>query len=429
MKPPNARSEGPMGRAWRFVETLAMRFYLDGCLVHASALAYTTLLSLVPLLALMFAVLKGLGTQARLEHWLLTQLGMSPQVTERIVGFVAETNAGTLTSMGVVALIFTAISVLGNVEASLNHIWRVRTGRVWWRKVSDYLSVVLLTPFLLLAGFGATSFLAEQETLKGLLANEIIGEAWAQALRLVPYGFNVLALAIVYTVMPNRRPDFRAIAVAAVVAGVSWQLVQIGYVQLQIGVARANLVYGALAQLPVTLVWLYVSWTIVLVGAEIAALIEFGLDAAELESAPPQPWAVGLHVLVRTAERFRGPGGGLSPRAVAREIQLESVVVEEVAERLCSAGFLVPLSGSAGEYALGRDPAAIELAAVSAALEEDVAARRWDGRVADVVRDAGRRRREVLEGVSLADLLDDRVGLGDDAAISLVGGASAKPSG
>lgn len=216
---------------------------------------------------------------------------------------------------------------------------------------------------------------------------------------------------------------------AAVVAGVSWQLVQIGYVQLQIGVARANLVYGALAQLPVTLVWVYVSWTIVLLGAEIAALIEFGLDAAEIESTPPQPWVVGLHVLVRTAEQFRGPGGGLRPRAVAREIQLESVVVEEVAERLCSAGFLVPVSGSEGEYALGRDPAAIQLAAVSASLEEDVAARRWDGRVADVVRHARRRRREVLEGVSLADLLDDRVRLGDDASISLVGGASAKPTG
>lgn len=401
----------PILRAWRFLQALGLRFYLDGCLIHASALAYTTLLSLVPLMALMFAVLKGLGTTARLEHWLLTQLGLSADVTERIIGFVADTNAGTLTSLGVVALLFTAISVLGNVEASLNHIWRVRTGRIWWRKLSDYMSVVLLTPFLLLAGFGATSFLAEQETLKGLLANEVIGEAWARGLSLIPYGFNVLALAIVYTVMPNRRPDFRAILIAAVVAGISWQTVQVAYVQLQIGVVRANVVYGALAQLPVTLVWVYVSWTIVLAGAELAALIEFGVDAAELEDTPPQPWAVAIHVLLRAGERFAGPGGGVEPRALAREIQVASGVVEAVAQRLHQAGFLSALAGSRGQYALGRDPAAIELSAVSASLEVDVAARQWDPRVAALLREGRGRRQEVLVGISLADLL-----AGSDAA-------------
>ncbi len=428
MTPLDVASENPLFRAWRFLRALALRFYNDGCLIHASALAYTTLLSLVPLLALMFAVLKGLGARERLEHWLLTQLGMSAEVTDRIVGFVAETNAGTLTTLGIVALLFTAISVLGNVETSLNHIWRVRTARVWWRKISDYMSVVLLTPFLLLAGFGATSFIAEQETLKGLLANEIIGDAWAQGLRLIPYGFNVLALAIVYTVMPNRRPDFRAIAVAAIVAGISWQLVQIGYVQLQIGVARANVVYGALAQLPVTLVWVYVSWTIVLAGAEIAAVFEYGVDAAELEATPPQPWAVALHVLLRAAERFDGEGGGVEPRVLAHEIQLESGVVEAVAERLRERGFLVALAGSRGLYALGRDPEVIDLAEVSKSLEEPAAARPWDSRIGTLLRRVRRERQQVLVDVSLADLLEQSVASNGEAAVRIAAGASADRS-
>lgn len=422
------RSEMPILRAWRFVQALGLRFYDDGCLIHASALAYTTLLSLVPLLALMFAVLKGLGAQGRLEHWLLTQLGLSTDVTERIVGFVAGTNVSTLTSLGVVTLLFTAISVLGNVEASLNHIWRVRTGRMWWRKVTDYMSVVLLTPFLLLAGFGATSFLAEQQTLKGLLENEVIGEAWAQALSLVPYGFNVLALAIVYTVMPNRRPNFRGIVVAAIVAGVSWQIVQVAYVQLQIGVVRANLLYGALAQLPVTLVWVYVSWTIVLAGAELAALIEFGLDAAELEDTPPQPWAVAIHLLLRAAERFSGPGGGVQPRELAREIQVGSNVVEDVAVSLHESGFLAALSGSRGLYVLGRDPAAIELAEVAASLEEEVGARQWDVRVAGLLREGRRQRQNVLVGVTLAELLARREAEDGESAVRLVTGAAGEPS-
>lgn len=399
------RPEAPWVRSWRFVQTLGLRFYNDGCLTHASALAYTTLLSLVPLMALMFAVLKGLGAKEHLERWLLTQLGMSAEVTERIMGFVAETNAGTLTTLGVITLLFTAISVLGNVEASLNHIWRVRAGRVWWRKVSDYLSVVLLTPFLLLAGFGATSFLAEQETLKRILANEMVGEAWATGLRLAPYGFNVLALLIVYTVMPNRRPHFRGILVAAVAAGISWQIVQMGYVQLQIGVVRANLVYGALAQLPVTLVWVYVSWMIVLAGAEVAALIEFGVDAAELEGTPPPRWAVALHVLVRAAECFRGPGGAIESRPLAQEIQVDGSTVEEVADRLIQGGFLVELAGSRSAYALGRDPEAIDLGEVAALLEAPVEARSWDARVGGLIRHARRERQQVLANVSLAELL------------------------
>lgn len=408
MAAPPAPTENPLLRGLRFLYAIGLRFYADGCLIHASALAYTTLLSLVPLLALMFAVLKGLGARGRLEHWLLTQLGLSADVTDRIIGFVAETNAGTLTTLGVVALLFTAISVLGNVEASLNHIWRVRTGRVWWRKLSDYLSVVLLTPFLLLAGFGATSFLAEQEMLKGLLANEVLGEAWAQGLRLIPYGFNVLALAIVYTVMPNRRPEFRAIVIAAVVAGISWQLVQVAYVQLQIGVARANLVYGALAQLPVTLVWVYLSWTIVLAGAEVAALLEFGLDAVELEEEPPAPWHVALQVLVRAAEAFEGRRGGVEPRALAREIQVPSGVVDAVADRLEEAGYLATLAGSGRRLVLACRPEEIDLGAVSGAVEAPLAARSWDARVGATLQRARDERQRALEGATLRTLLDER---------------------
>ncbi|MDG2303152.1 MAG: YhjD/YihY/BrkB family envelope integrity protein [Candidatus Binatia bacterium] len=413
-----------MFRAWRFLRMLALRFYDDRCLIQASALAYTTLLSLVPLLALMFAALRGLGSAERLEHWLLTQLGLSSQVTERIIGFVGEMNAGTLTSLGVIALLFTAISVLGNVEASLNHIWRIHTGRVWWRKLSDYMSVVLLTPFLLLAGFGATSFLAEQETLKGLLANEIIGDVWAQGLRLVPYGFNVLALAIVYTVMPNRRPHFRAILIAAILAGISWQIVQIAYVQLQIGVVRANVVYGALAQVPVTLVWVYVSWTIVLAGAEVAAMVEFGVDAVELEGAPPPQWAVATQALLRAAERFEGEGGGIEPRALAREIQVETGVVERVAERLRVSGFLVALAGSRGLYALGRDPAAIDLGDVAASLVESAGARQWDPRLGGLLGRAGRGQQQVFANLSLADLLAEKHA--PEATVSSVAAAPAE---
>ena len=389
----------------RFFRVLALRFWHDGCLLHASALAYTTLLSIVPLLALMFAVLKGLGARERLEGWLLTQFGLGAEASQQVVRWVEGVNVGTLTSLGVSALILTAVSLLSSVEASLNHIWRVAAGRVWWRKLSDYTSVVLLTPLLLLAGFGATSFVAEQATLQGLLDNEIVGEAWARGLRLVPYGFNVLALGIVYGIMPNRRPDLRAVAIAAFFAGISWQGVQEAYVHLQIGVVRANLIYGALAQLPVTLVWLYVSWTIVLAGAELAALLEFGADSWEREGEIAEPSAVAFELLVRAADRFARGGHGIAPAELGGAIGVGAHEVTRVAQALVEAGFLVPVEGTRRSYCLGRDPGTIELSAVVQAAEGSRRPHAWDARVRGARLRADHGRDQSLSGLTLASLL------------------------
>src|SRR5580765_7913153 len=124
----------------RFVGAVIRRFIADKCLLHASALAYTTLLSLVPLLALMFSVLKGLGVQRRLEPLLLSRLALTPETTEQIIGYIDATNVATLGALGAALLVLTVITVLGAVESSLNHIWRVHEGRTYWRMVTDYFS-------------------------------------------------------------------------------------------------------------------------------------------------------------------------------------------------------------------------------------------------------------------------------------------------
>ena len=254
-------------RARRFIGTVVVRFYADTCLLHASALTYTSLLSLVPLLALMFAVLKGLGVQRRLEPLLLSQLSLSPEVTESVLTYIDRTNVGTLGTLGAVALLLTVVSVLGSIEASLNHIWRVTQGRGVFRKITDYLSVVLLTPFLLLAGVAVTSSLQAQRVLDWLLGTQYVGAAVMHGLSLLPIVMNALAIGMLYAVMPNRRQSPMALTLGALVAGAVWQAVQWSYVRLQIGVANYNAIYGALSQLPVTLVWLYVSWTVILAGA------------------------------------------------------------------------------------------------------------------------------------------------------------------
>lgn len=398
-----------LGRAGRFVLAVAQRFYADACLQHASALAYVTLLSLVPLLALMFAVLKGLGVQRRLEPLLLSRVALDHETVDQIVSFVDRTNVTTLGALGAAALVLTVISVLGSVEATLNHIWVVHRRRSPWRQATDYLSVVLITPFLLLAGVAITSSVQEQALLRWVFQVEYVGDALLRSLKLLPIAINAVALAVLYAVMPNRRPRFVSLALGAVAAGLAWQIVQAAYVTLQIGVARYSAIYGALAQLPVTLVWLYVSWVIVLAGAEVAAVHEFGVEAAGEPRGTISTLAVALHVLVRATERFRGRGGAVNVAALAGELQVSVETAGDVARALEAGGMLTAVGDGTSDYLLARDPADIPLADLERALERATIPRGCDPRVrrfvaslpAGVSGTCGERR--------LADLLDPPV--------------------
>jgi membrane protein len=360
---PPERGPGLLARALGFARAVARRFWEDGCLLHASALTYTTLLSLVPLLALMFAVLKGLGVQRRLEPLLLSRLSLDPETTKRVLTYIDHTNVRTLGALGAAALVVSVISVLGSIEGSFNHIWQVRRGRTWWRKATDYFGAVLITPVLLLAAVGITSSVREQAVLRWILRTEYVGQAVVWLLSLAPVVINAVALGILYAVMPNRRPHVASIVAGAIAAGCAWQVVQREYVSLQIGVAHYDAIYGALAQLPVTLVWIYVSWVVVLAGAELAVVWERGPQSAGA-TATMYGGAVALHVLLRAAERFRSGGGPIVPQPLAHELRVDRALVAEIAERLHRRGLLVAIEGAEEAYVLARDPATIDFTAL-----------------------------------------------------------------
>ena len=379
--------------------------------MHASALAYTTMLSIVPLLALMFAALKGLGVESQLEDLLLERLSLSREVANQITEFVARANVGTLGTMGAIALLGSALSVLGSVESSFNHIWRVRAGRPVLRKVTDYVAVIILAPFLMVAATGVTSFVLQQELMHEALALPVLGEAWRRLLPLVPYLFNVIAVGVLYLVMPNRRPNPQALFWSALFAGIAWQLVQIAYVRLQVGVANYNAIYGALAQLPVTLVWMYVSWAIVLAGAELAACMELGGAEGRGRRVSRRPLALAF--LVEAARRQRSGEGPTDPGRVSRHLGVDRVDVCETVELLEAAGIVLPVEGSGGQYLLARDPAAVSLSEIFMIFAEDGKPLFLDRAV------SGELDREVAEGEArlrsrtLADLIEDRSAVAD----------------
>ena len=383
----------------RVLLAVPVRFLADSGLVHASALAYTTLLALVPLLALMLAAAKGLGGTDEIESLLLARFALDPEVAATLRGWIEHLNVAALGTLGAVTLLLTAISVLGHIEATFNHVWRVRGARPWWRRLTDYLGVLTLTPILLLVATGMTSFAAQHDVLQRMLDERTIGELTAVAVRALPYVFNAVAVAVLYLVMPNRRPHLPSLLVAAVAAGVCWQLVQVGYVQLQVGVARYNAIYGALAQLPGTLVWLYVSWVIVIAGAELAAVLEYG--PGDRRGRPLSDLQVGVEVLSRAMDFFRGLPSACNAPAIARSLGIDVQQVGAVIDRLSLPGWLVWQEGEGQAFLLGRDPLAIDAAAVVALIGDESGGSREASEALNWINEA---RARALAGRTLAEL-------------------------
>ncbi len=257
-------------RALCFLNNLGTAFVTHQAPLRASALTYTTLLSLVPFLAIAFSVLKGLGVQNALEPLLLQVAGESSRETvSQIIGYVNNTNVKSLGVVGLLFLLVTVVSLLSTIEDAFNNIWGVLETRSLQRRFSDYLSVVVVGPLLLMVAMSMTSSLQSQWLVQWLVRNTLLGEAILLPFRLVPYLSVWVAMTFLYSYIPNARVRFRSAVLGGVVAGTIWQVTQWGYFHFQVGVANYNAIYGALAALPIFLVWIYTSWLIVLFGLEL----------------------------------------------------------------------------------------------------------------------------------------------------------------
>lgn len=242
--------------------------------LHASALTFYALLSLVPLAAMAFGVAKGFGFEQMLERELLTHFEAQKDVIQQVIAFARNmldnTKGGLIAGVGVVVLFWSVIKVLGRIEDNFNLIWAVQS-RSLARKLSDYLTIMIIGPVLLIMSGSATVFIASQvsrlSSQVGL--EDMVGPAVTLGLLLAPYVLIWTLFTLLYLIMPNTRVRLGSSILGAILAGSTYQLLQVGYVRFQIGVSSYNAIYGSFAALPLFLVWLQLSWIIVLFGAEI----------------------------------------------------------------------------------------------------------------------------------------------------------------
>lgn len=248
----------------------------DKCSLRASALTFFSLLSIVPVAALAFGIAKGFGMHQLLENELLKSLKGQEEVVNYIINFAGKmldkTRGGLIAGIGVIFLIYLIIKLLSNIEEAFNEIWGASHSRSISRKLSDYLSVLFIAPILFIISSSATVFIKTQIIsitkridLLGPLSPLILF-----SLKILPYCVIWLLLTFVYIFMPNTKVRFKSGLIGGIVAGTIYVLVQYVYITFQVGVARYGAIYGSFAGIPLFMIWLQMSWLIVLFGAEIS---------------------------------------------------------------------------------------------------------------------------------------------------------------
>jgi membrane protein len=246
--------------------------------LRSMGLVYTTLLSIVPLLAISFSVLKAFGVYNQIRPALLTFLeplgDKGVEVTARIVQFIENINVGVLGSAGLALLVYTAVSLMQKIEESFNFIWHVQSQRGIGARFSRYLSAMLIGPVLVFAAIGITAAVTSVGVVHDALQIEAIGWVAMQAGRLVPYALVIGAFAFFYSFMPNTRVRIGPALVGALVGGILWQSAGWAFAQFVASSTQYSAIYSGFAILILFMLWLYLNWLILLFGASVAFYVQ-----------------------------------------------------------------------------------------------------------------------------------------------------------
>ena len=254
---------------------LVTRDFISGHLtLRAMSLVYTTLLSLVPFIAISFSVLKGFGVQNQLEPMLLNFLAplgeKNGEITDRIIGFVDNMKAGVLGSVGLVLLLYTSVSLLQKVERSFNYMWNVGESRPFIQRFSEYLSVILVGPVLLFTALGITASIASISLIQKLMQIQAISFIFESVTPFVPYALVIVAFTFIYMLIPNTKVYFQSALAGGLVAGILWQSAGWIFASFVVNSAKYTAIYSVFASLIFFMIWLYLSWLILLIGCSIS---------------------------------------------------------------------------------------------------------------------------------------------------------------
>ncbi len=334
--------------------------------LQAMALAFKTLLSLTPLLAVIFSILKGLGVHNRMEPALaeaLAPLGeKGAEITAHLIGFVDKMKAGALGGIGLVALFVTVLSLMSSIEEAFNHIWRVKSPRKLSRRFSDYLSALLVGPVLVFAAVTITATLQNNAIVHGLSSLQGLGTVILVLLRLVPYVTLWGAFTFVYMFIPNTTVKLRSALVGSLIAAILWQTVGWGFATFVVSSTKYYAIYSSFAILLLFLLWLHVGWVIVLLGAQVAYTHQhihfYQADRELLAHSPAGREKLALHIMLLVGRNFYYGLDPMNVSELALRLRIPAGMVKEFMDLFAQTKMVLPLARQE-TFVLGRDPETI----------------------------------------------------------------------
>jgi membrane protein len=363
----------PWGALLRFVRYPAalLRDWLRGAIsVQAMSLAYTTLLSLVPLMVFSFAILKGLGARGDLRfilHEFFLPLGnASEQLTETVMQFVTNMRGDLLGSIGLAFLVYTVITTIQKVEASFNFLWHVDRPRSFARRFTEYMSVMILGPILLAVALGLLGTAEHSPFGRWIAAVTPLASVLNAAIHALPYVIVTIVFTFMYAFIPNTKVHFRAALIGGVTAGIVWALMGRVFTAFFVYSSSLVAIYTGFAVVLITLVWVYLSWLILLIGAQLAFYVQFpqylrhGQESVELTGKDREQ--VGLSIMYLVGCDYAAGNARWTAARLAAELDIPSIAISPVLNSLEKGGFLLATEHEA--FVPGRNLDGIQLSDV-----------------------------------------------------------------
>jgi membrane protein len=340
----------------------------DNIYIKASALTFFSILSVIPLIALAFGIAKGFGLHDELRAQIIMQFHNQEQVMNWILDFanntLEQTSGGWLAGIGVAFLFYTVGQLLSYVESTFNSIWKVDETRVWYRQLTDYLAIIFFVPVFFIASSSvtvlATTRLNELLSMSDML--EGLKPVVSFLVKLLPFILLCLVSTAAFLVMPNTRVKVRSAIIAGIVAGIALQVIQILYVESQVGLTKLGTLYGSFAAIPLLMIWMQMSWVVLLMGAQLSYYMqnitryEFEFDVQRV--SPRQKKRLSLLVMHTLVTDFIRGARPKAPEEISEQLSLPARTVHECLDLLRDSGMVTEVWDDAEEryiYQPGTD--------------------------------------------------------------------------
>lgn len=364
----------------RIIVVAARGFARDKVQIRASALTFYSLLSIIPVVAIAFAIAKGFGLDQNLEQLIVKELESQPEVLNWLLqqarNALQETRGGYIAGVGVIILFWSVISLLDQIEGSFNHIWQIRASRVWYRKFTDYLTIMLISPVFIILSSSVTVFVSTE--LNDFISNSRMLDFFKPLVsflvKIIPYILTGVALTILYIIMPNTKVRFIPAFVSGIIAGTALQLLQWLYIDLQFGITKLSSIYGSFAAIPLFIIWLQASWIVLLLGAELAFanqnISRYEYESVALNVSHFQKRALVLMILQLIIRNFISGEKPLGAENIANTLKIPIRLVNDILQDLNNVNLVSVVHDNEGKERLFQPATDINKLTVSFVLSK-----------------------------------------------------------